>query len=82
MLKMLNHSSVTYAYVQIVWFITLECVQPSVIFPAFHIGNQDVIEKLEQNRAELRKIETMGTGRGCCTIAMKQHHKHVILKGA
>ena len=58
-LKTGNHSSVTSAYVQMAWFVTLGCEQQSVSFPALLIGNQGVIEKLEESRPESRKIETV-----------------------
>ena len=57
MLKMQNHSSVTSAYVETAWLITLGCEQQSVPLPALLIGNQCVIEKFEQSRPESRKIE-------------------------
>ena len=47
------------AYVQKAWFITLECGQQSISFPALLIRNQRVIENLEQNRPQSRKIETV-----------------------
>ena len=42
----------TFAYEQTALFITLECEQQSVPFPALLIGNHNVIEKLEQSRPE------------------------------
>ena len=51
----------TSAYVQMAWFITLGCEQQSVSFPALLIGNQGVIEKLEQNKAESQKIATVSS---------------------
>ena len=47
----------TSAYQQMAWFITLGCEQQSVSFPALLIGNQGVIEKLEESRPESQKIE-------------------------
>ena len=52
------------------WFITLGCVQQSVTFLAFLIGNQGFMEKLEQNRAESQRIETVTT----CTLGVAQQH--------
>ena len=42
---------------QIAWFITLGCVQRSITFPAFLIENQSFIEKFEENKAEIQRIE-------------------------
>ena len=39
------------------WFITLGCVQESILFPAFLIENQSFIEKFEENKAEIQRIE-------------------------
>ena len=47
------------AYVQKAWFITLECGQQSISFPALLIKNQGFIENLEQNGPESQKIETV-----------------------
>ena len=47
-------SSVTSAYVQMAWFITFECEQQSVSFPALFIENQGVIEKLEESRRTMK----------------------------
>ena len=55
--KTKNHSSVTCAYVQTAWFISLGCGQHFASFLA--IGNQGVIEKLEESRPESPKIETV-----------------------
>ena len=50
----------TSAYVQMAQFITLGYVKLSIAFPTWLIGNQAVIEKLEQNKAESqKKIETV-----------------------
>ena len=45
------------------WFITLGCVQRSITFPAFLNENQSCIEKFEENKAEIQRIETV-TSRG------------------
>ena len=58
-LKNQNHSSVTSPCEQTAWFITLGCEQQSVKFQAFVIGNQDVIERLEQNKAGSQRIGTV-----------------------
>ena len=55
-LKTQSHSSVTSAYMQTAWFITLGCEQQSTYFPALLIKYQGVIEKFEQNRPESQKI--------------------------
>ena len=56
-MKTQNYTSVTSAYVQVTWFMTLRCEQQSVSFPALLIGNQSVIEKLEKSKPESQKIE-------------------------
>ena len=48
----------TSAYVQTAWFITLGCEQQSAYFPALLIKYQGVIEKFEENEAEIQSIET------------------------
>ena len=45
------------------WFITLGCVQRHIAFPAFLIENQSFIEKFEENKTEIQRIETV-TSRG------------------
>ena len=60
-LKTQNHSSVTFIYVQMAWFIPLGCEQQSAYFPGLLIKNQGVIENLEQNRSESRNIRTVAS---------------------
>ena len=45
------------------WFITLGYVQRSIKFPAFLIENQNFIEKFEENKVEIQRIEIV-TSRG------------------
>ena len=54
-----SHSSVTSPSQQTAWFITFGYELQSVTFQAWLIGNQDVIERLEQNEAGSPRIGTV-----------------------